>query len=137
MAKLDMSFRPIVIFDGDCLFCQRSIRFIHRYDRANAFRFAARRTPAGEKLLAEVGVALAPNSMVLIDEQGAWLRSDAVLRIAARLAAPWSVARVFLLVPRPIRDAVYRVIAAVRHRISGRLSACELPDAALRAKILQ
>jgi len=127
---------PVIIFDGDCLFCQRSVRFIHRHDRANVFRFAARQTPVGEHLLAGVGVGLAPNSMVLIDDTGTWLRSDAVLRIAARLGPPWSAARVFLLVPRVIRDGAYRVVAAVRHRLSPYLPACERPDAALRAKIL-
>ena len=127
---------PVIIFDGDCLFCQRSARFIHRHDRNNAYRFAARQTPAGERLLGDVGVGLAPNSMVLIDDEGTWLRSDAVLRIAGRLAAPWSAARVLLVVPRPLRDAVYRVVAYVRHRLTRLLPACELPDAELRAKIL-
>lgn len=126
----------VIVFDGDCLFCQRSVRFIHRHDRATAFRFASRQTPVGARLLAEVGIGLAPNSMVLIDDQGAWLRSDAVLRIAARLGPPWSAARVFLRVPRGLRDALYRVVAAIRHRLAPLLPACELPDAALRAKIL-
>lgn len=126
----------VVIFDGDCLFCQRSVRFIHRHDRASIFRFAARQSPVGERLLAEAGVGLAPNSMVLLDEDGTWLRSDAVLRIAARLGPPWSAARILLPVPRAIRDAVYRVVAAIRHRLTPWLPACELPDASLRAKIL-
>lgn len=128
---------PVIVFDGDCLFCQRSVWFIHRHDPAGLFRFAARRTPAGERLLADAGVGLAPNSMVLIDDQGIWLRSDAVLRIAARLGPPWSAARLFLIVPRVLRDAVYRVVAAIRHRLGRFLPACELPDAALRAKILR
>lgn len=127
----------IVIFDGDCLFCQRSVRFIHRHDRTNRFRFAARQGSAGTRLLSQAGIGLAPNSMVLIDETGTWLRSDAVLRIAARLGRPWSVARVFLVVPRVFRDAAYAAVAAIRYRLSGLLSACDLPDAALRAKILE
>ena len=73
--------------------------------------------------------------MVLIDDAGTWLRSDAVLRIAARLGPPWSAARVFLLVPRVVRDAAYRVVAAIRHRLSGS-AGVRVPDAALRAKIL-
>ena len=127
---------PVIVFDGDCLFCQRSVRFIHRHDRANAYRFAARQTPTGARLLGDIGVGLAPNSMVLIDDEGVWLRSDAVLRIAGRLRAPWSAARALLAVPRPLRDAVYRLVARVRHRLTPLLPACELPDAALRAKIL-
>jgi len=128
---------PVIVFDGDCLFCQRSVRFIHRHDRTDAYRFAARQSPAGTRLLADAGVGLAPNSMVLIDETGIWLRSDAVLRIAARLGAPWSAARVLLVVPRPLRDGVYRLVAWMRHRLTALLPACELPDAALRAKILE
>jgi len=127
----------VIVFDGDCLFCQRSVRFIHRHDRANAYRFAARQTRAGARLLGDAGVGLAPNTMVLIDDQGTWLRSDAVLRIAGRLGAPWSAARVLLAVPRPLRDGVYRVVARIRHRLAPMLPACELPDAALRAKILE
>ena len=128
---------PVVIFDGDCLFCQRSVRFIHRHDRSNAFRFAARQTPRGHQLLGDVGIGLAPNSMVLVDDEGTWLRSDAVLRIAGRLGAPWSAARVLQTVPRPLRDGVYRIVASIRHRLTRFLPACELPDAALRAKILE
>lgn len=126
-----------IIFDGDCLFCQRSVRFIHRHDAANRFRFASRQSAAGARLLGAARVGLAPNSMVLIDDAGVWLRSDAVLRIAAQLGAPWSWARLALWIPRVLRDGVYRLIAVIRHRLSGYLPACELPDAALRAKILQ
>jgi len=128
---------PVVVFDGDCLFCQRSVRFIHRHDRSNAFRFAARQTPRGQQLLGDVGIGLAPNSMVLMDAEGTWLRSDAVLRIAGRLGAPWSAARLLLVVPRPLRDGVYRIVANIRHRLTRFLPACELPDAGLRAKILE
>ena len=75
--------------------------------------------------------------MVLIDDQGTWLRSDAVLRIAVGLGAPWSAAGAFLIVPRSLRDAAYGVVAAIRHRLSRFLPACELPDAALRARMLE
>jgi predicted DCC family thiol-disulfide oxidoreductase YuxK len=73
----------------------------------------------------------------LIDDEGTWVRSDAVLRIAGRLGAPWSAAGVLLAVPRPLRDGVYRLVARVRHRLSPFLRTCEVPDAALRAKILE
>lgn len=126
-----------VVFDGDCLFCQRSVRFIHRHDAEDRFRFASRHSRAGAQLLERHGVGLAPNSMVLIDEAGVWLRSDAVLRIAARLGAPWSWASIFLLVPRVLRDGAYRIVAAIRHRLSGMLPACPLPDPSLRAKLLE
>ncbi|HTV02177.1 MAG TPA: DCC1-like thiol-disulfide oxidoreductase family protein [Luteitalea sp.] len=128
---------PVVVFDGDCLFCQRSVRFIHRHERQGRLRFAARESTAGRRVLTAAGLDAPPNSMVLVDDEGVWLRSDGVLRIAARLDAPWSVARVFLAIPRPIRDGLYNIVAAIRYRLSARLGPCPLPDASLRARFLE
>ena len=50
--------------------------------------------------------------------------------------APWRFASVFLAVPMPIRDAVYRVIAAIRHRIAGQSNACEIPPPEIRARLI-
>ena len=127
----------VIVFDGDCVFCQRSVHFIHRHEPRGLFRFAARDSAAGRRVLAGAGLEAPPNSMVLVDDEGVWLRSDGVLRIAARLDAPWSAARIFLLVPRSIRDTAYRIVAAVRYRMSARLGPCPLPDAALRARFLE
>jgi len=65
-----------------------------------------------------------------------FLRSTAALRIAKRLDAPWRWASVLLWVPRPIRDAVYGVIAAVRHRLAGQSNACEVPPPEIRARLI-
>jgi predicted DCC family thiol-disulfide oxidoreductase YuxK len=75
-------------------------------------------------------------SIILLEDNHAYLRSTASLRIASRLSPPWSLARVFLLVPVPIRDAVYRVVAAIRHRIAGRSNACDVPPPAIRARMI-
>jgi predicted DCC family thiol-disulfide oxidoreductase YuxK len=65
-----------------------------------------------------------------------YLRSEASLRIAARLTFPWSMARVLLAVPRPIRDVVYRIVAAARHRLAGRSNACEVPPLEIRSRMI-
>lgn len=75
-------------------------------------------------------------SLVLIENGQVFLRSTASLRIAGRLSQPWRLARVFLLVPRPIRDGVYNMVAAVRHRIAGRSNACEIPPPEIRARMI-
>jgi predicted DCC family thiol-disulfide oxidoreductase YuxK len=74
---------------------------------------------------------------VLIEDGQVYLRSTASLRIAAHLDAPWRWARVLLWVPLPLRDGVYRVVAAVRHRVAGRSNACELPPPELRERMLE
>ncbi len=77
-----------------------------------------------------------PRSIILIEDGEVYLRSTAVLRIARRLRAPWKFAAVFLWVPLPIRDAAYRVIAAVRHRLAGESNACEIPPPEIRARLI-
>jgi predicted DCC family thiol-disulfide oxidoreductase YuxK len=131
------SKHAVVLFDGTCAFCERSVVFMATRDPAGYFKFGASQTPEAEVLLARYGVNRATaRSMILIEDGRAYLRSDATLRIAARLAAPWSWLRAFLLIPRPLRDAAYRVVAAVRHRIAGRSNACEIPPPEIRARLL-
>ncbi len=74
--------------------------------------------------------------MILIEDGELSLRSTAVLKIARRMNVPWRWMAVFLVVPRPIRDAVYRVVAAVRHRLEGRSNACEIPPPEIRARMI-
>jgi predicted DCC family thiol-disulfide oxidoreductase YuxK len=74
--------------------------------------------------------------MILIEDGEISLRSTAVLKIARRMNAPWRWAAALLWVPRPVRDAVYRVAAAVRHRIAGPSNACEIPPPEIRDRLI-
>jgi predicted DCC family thiol-disulfide oxidoreductase YuxK len=127
----------IVLFDGTCGFCEGSVRFIARRDPAGYFRFAPSQWPQAQAALQAHGVTReAARSLVLIEGGQVYLRSAASLRIAARLTAPWRYAGVLLWVPRPLRDGVYRVIAAIRHRLAGQSNACDLPPPELRGRLL-
>jgi predicted DCC family thiol-disulfide oxidoreductase YuxK len=127
----------IVLFDGTCGFCEGSVRFIARRDPAGYFRFAPSQWPQAQAALQAHGLTReAARSLVLIEGGQVYLRSAASLRIAARLTAPWRYARVLLWVPRPLRDGVYRVIAAIRHRLAGQSNACDLPPPELRGRLL-
>ena len=126
----------IILFDGTCAFCERSVRFIATRDNGY-FKFGASQNPEGRALLARHGTSReATRSLILIEGGEISLRSTAVLKIARRMTAPWRWASVFLLVPRPIRDAVYRVVAAIRHRIAGQSNACEIPPPEIRARLI-
>ena len=136
MAPRD-SAHGVVLFDGTCAFCERSVRFIATRDRAAYFRFGASQNPAGEALLAGYGETRASTrSIILIEDGQLYRKSTAVLRIARRLPLPWSLAVVFLAVPRPLRDAAYGVVAAVRHRLAGRSNACEVPPRDIRERLI-
>ena len=128
--------KSVILFDGTCAFCERSVRFIASRD-GGYFRFGASQNPEGRALLASYGTTReAARSLILIEDDQVFLRSTAVLRIAARLGAPWRFAAIFLAVPAPIRDAMYRVIAAIRHRLAGKSNACEVPPPEIRARII-
>jgi predicted DCC family thiol-disulfide oxidoreductase YuxK len=126
----------VILFDGTCAFCERSVRFIASRDQGY-FRFGASQNAAGQALLATFGTTReAARSLILIEGGQIYLRSDAVLRVARRMSAPWRFAAVLLAVPRPIRDLVYRLVAAIRHRIAGRSNACDIPPPEIRARLI-
>jgi predicted DCC family thiol-disulfide oxidoreductase YuxK len=127
----------IVLFDGTCAFCESAVRFIARRDPAGYFRFGASQAPEAARLLAAFGLSReTARSLVLIEGGRCYLRSTASLRIASRLTRPWRWLAMFLAVPAPVRDAVYRAVAAVRHRLAGRSNACEIPPPEIRDRLI-
>jgi predicted DCC family thiol-disulfide oxidoreductase YuxK len=127
----------VVLFDGTCAFCERSVIFIARRDPGGYFRFGASQSPEARAALAPYGVTReTARSIILIEDGRVFLRSTASLRIAAKLTFPWSLLRVLLAVPRPVRDAVYRLVSSVRARIAGPSNACEIPPADIRARMI-
>ena len=126
-----------ILFDGTCAFCERAVIFIAKRDPAGYFRFGASQSPGAAALLAPHGLTRdTARSIILLEDGRAYLRSTATLRIAAKLTFPWLLARVLLLVPALVRDAVYRVIAAIRHRLAGSSNACEVPPPEIRARMI-
>lgn len=136
--------RNLVFFDGSCVMCNGFVLFAHHRDRRGALRFAPL---DGEsfRFLAEALPGLAgEDSMVLLrfrpdGSPDAALRSSAALGVLASLGGFWAfLARLGQIVPRPLRDAVYRAVAALRHKLFGRYSpgACPLPPPDLTAKLL-
>jgi predicted DCC family thiol-disulfide oxidoreductase YuxK len=126
---------PVLVFDDTCGFCSRSVRFILRHDRAGTLRFAgstsvfAQELTLGNPHIRPADSLLWVNGSGCIDDA-----SDAVLRVAAYLGWPWSVVCALRAIPRPVRDAAYRIIARHRHRIGGPV--CLVPDASQRARFI-
>ncbi len=130
----------IILFDGVCNLCSRSVRFVIARDPHAHFRFAALQSDAARRICAERGIpmptALDPDSIVVIANGKALERSDAALAIAARLPFPWTLLRVFRATPRGLRDWLYRLIARNRYRWFGRTDACMMPTPEIRARFI-
>lgn len=128
---------PIVLYDGVCGLCDRSVQLILRNDRRGRFRFAALQSPVGGALLERFGLpADALDSIVLVEDGRAWRKSRAALRIARGMDAPWPLLWPLIVIPRPVADFVYDLVARNRYRMFGKLDACMLPPPETRARFL-
>jgi predicted DCC family thiol-disulfide oxidoreductase YuxK len=131
----DRDPHAVIVFDGVCVLCNGWVDFLLRYDRLQRYRFAAMQGDAGRRLLADNGLDPDdPMSFLLIEyDRGPAPRistdSDAVRRVLVGLGGLWRVAALSVLVPRGLRDLLYRLIARNRYRWFGRHDACLAPDA--------
>lgn len=128
---------PVVLFDGVCNLCNGSVQFILKRDPQARFRFASLQSEAGRSLLVEHGLDPdALSSVVVVEDGRVWQESSAALRIARHLPGAWKLLRVFTVIPRPLRDAVYRLIARNRYRWFGKSETCWLPTPELKGRFL-
>lgn len=123
---------PILFFDGVCTLCNRSVDWVIRRDRQRVFRFASLQGETAKRLVPDAAKDL--NSFVIWQNGVAWKRSDAVIRVLIGLRAPG--AKILGLVPRPLRDFVYALVAKNRYRWFGKHESCRLPTADERSRFL-
>jgi predicted DCC family thiol-disulfide oxidoreductase YuxK len=129
--------RPVILFDGICNLCNASVRFVVRRDPTGMFRFASLQSERGRRLLRGNGLPVDDlSSIVLVDDERCYVKSDAALRIVRALRWPWPVLVVFSIVPRRVRDCLYEYIARNRYRWFGKQDACEVPRPELAERFL-
>ncbi len=130
--------KGIVIFDGYCNFCSRSVLFIIRRDKKRYFTFAASQTPEGQNIIGMYRLGeLAGHSIVLIEHGNVYRKSTAALRIARQLGKGWRLFYVCMIIPRRFRDFIYDLIARSRYRLFGMRDSCFMPEPAIRERFLQ
>lgn len=118
---------PTCLFDGVCNLCNGSVRFILATEADHEILFTAIQSPAGRAVLEAVGMPHLTNSFVYIDDGVISLRSVAAFRLARRLRAPWSWARLFRLLPTRLTDWLYDWLAGNRYRLFGKRDLCLVP----------
>lgn len=124
---------PVLIFDGECALCSRSVRFVLRHERRAAHSerllFAPMQSEPARHLLRAHGFDPdAMSSVVLIERGRALVRSRAVLGLLGYLRAPWRWGRVLGVVPAPVLDVGYRLLARHRYRVFGRVDRCVIDE---------
>lgn len=133
---------PIVFYDGVCGLCNRLVQFLLKYDHRDRFRFASLQSDLAHDVLVRHG--LDPHDLDTVyvakdyQQSGETLlgRSDAILYMLNQLGGIWSLAGVGRVLPKSIRDAIYKIVARNRYKVFGKHESCMLPEPQHRAKFL-
>jgi predicted DCC family thiol-disulfide oxidoreductase YuxK len=129
--------QPLIVFDGVCVLCSGFARMVVRFDRQKRFRFATAQSPLGQALYEKYGLRtdFYETNLVIIDGV-AYQRLDSLIATADALGWPWRAARVLRILPLPLRDRLYRLIAQNRYALFGRKDSCEIPSGEFRKRII-
>jgi predicted DCC family thiol-disulfide oxidoreductase YuxK len=127
----------IVLFDGDCNFCDASVQFIIQRDSKGYFNYTSLQSDVGQKLLKEHNIPEDLDSFMLIEDGQAYTKSAAALQVARHLDGAWKLLYAFIVVPAPLRNLIYDYIAANRYKWFGKKDDhCMLPSPEVRQRFL-
>ena len=132
----------VLVFDGVCVLCSGWVRFLLRHDHAGRYAFASMQGDRGRALLRAHGLDPDdPLSLLLLEYDRAdgarvSVDSDAVRRVLAGMGGLWRLAHLIAILPRPLRDSLYRMLARNRYRLFGRHEACMVPEPAQAHRFL-
>lgn len=136
--------QPILLYDGSCGLCARSVQFVLGHEQASReLRFATLQGEHGRRALSSHPTLVGVDSVIWLEPSHdgrpprVLVRSDAVLAVMRHLGGPWkALAAIGRFVPRISRDALYRIVARYRYRVFGREQSCLLPTPEQRVRFL-
>ncbi|MBP6632010.1 MAG: DUF393 domain-containing protein [Kofleriaceae bacterium] len=136
-AEVDEAAGPIVLYDGVCGLCARSVRWLLKRDHQRRLRFAPLQGPTAAALrLRYPRIPTSLTSVVLVEAGRVDLRSKVFLRAARHLRWPWRALGALAWLPGWLLDPGYLLVARVRYRVWGKFDTCQVPDPAARSQLL-
>jgi len=132
-----MEKQTIILFDGVCNLCNGAVQFVIKRDKKKYFSFASLQSSEGRKLLEQYDLPLTDfNSFILIEHRQVYSGSNGILRVAKKLNGFWPLLYAFIIVPKFIRDRIYKWVAKNRYKWFGKKDTCMIPTPELRARFL-
>lgn len=131
-----MNTHTILLYDGECSFCNGAVQWIIARDPHANIRFASQQGELGQQLLDKHKLPVEIDSLILIDQDKAYVYSDAAIRLTKYLHRAWPLAQAMYIIPGFIRNSAYRYFAKRRYQWFGKAKACMLPTADIRARYL-
>jgi len=126
----------IVLFDGDCNFCDKSVQFIIKRDPEGFYKFASLQSEIGQQLLKQHSISADLDSFILMTDEKWYTKSSAALHVCKNLTGLWKTFYLLFIIPRPIRDFFYHIIAKNRYKWFGKKDHCILPSPEIRKRFL-
>lgn len=117
-----MKVYGVVLFDGVCSFCNKSVNLLLKLDKKKILRYSALQGEYAKSL----PLPKAIDSIVFVEDEKLYYKSNAVLKILMGLGGVWRVVVIFYLIPRVVRDGVYDLVAKYRYKIYGKLEQCRI-----------
>jgi predicted DCC family thiol-disulfide oxidoreductase YuxK len=133
----NLNKQEIILFDGYCNMCEWIVRFVMPRDPGGRFRFAALSSEVGQYLLNQKGVPADVNSFILIKGVHYMTHSTAALHVCKRLTGLWPILFGMMIIPKFLRDAVYRVIARNRYRWFGQKDVCMIAHPSYKKRFIE
>ena len=118
--------KHIILFDGECNFCSFWVKYVVKKDKKDVFRFAPLQSEKGQEILQKYKIDSAIDSVVLIENDNAYIKSTAAFRVLKTLGGIRTVFYGLIVIPAFIRDFFYDVMAGLRYKLFGQQT-CELP----------
>ena len=126
----------IILFDGDCNFCDQSVQFIIKRDKHAVYKFASIKSDVGQALLKKHQIPSSVDSLILIEYDAYYIKSTAALNICRKLAGGWKLLYSLLFIPKPLRDYIYSIVAKNRYKWFGKNDSCVLPSPDIKNRFL-
>lgn len=126
----------IILFDGECNFCNSSVQFIIKRDKKAHFTFASLQSEIGKTYRKQFGIPEDVDSLILIEGEHCYIKSSAALRICKKLDGGWKLFSTFLLIPPPLRNVCYDIMAKNRYKWFGKQESCMLPTPEMKKRFL-
>ncbi len=125
------------MFDAECILCNKSVQYILKHDSKKIFQFASLQSDFGQQTLKKYNLPTDSYSTVLfLQDEKLFSKSTAALRAFSMLSAFRKIALCLLIIPTPIRDLVYTIIAKNRKRFFKNEISCLIPTEELKDKML-
>ncbi|WP_340110780.1 thiol-disulfide oxidoreductase DCC family protein [Maribellus mangrovi] len=118
--------KPVILFDGICNLCNASINFILKRDKDKLFRYVSLQSDEGKLLVEHHQIPKETDSVILIKNEKVFIESDAAIEIGQLLPWPLKWSPVLRIIPKKIRNGIYRWIARNRYRWFGKRETCRI-----------